>query len=176
MIRRGRNLIIEGRHAGGRPENLPDLAAELARLGVTDRDNHHARDRRGEATTSTIPVVRWTSAPRGYRPVASLARPGGNVTGLSIASSEIGGKAIGVLEVVPRSPDRGRGSPANLAHDRLWADRIVAGPGVDLAPIDAHPAADLDRAFSDLGQHPTPFLSCPFTRSSPTCGGSLTSR
>ena len=164
----GRNLVIEGRHAGGRPETLPDLAAELARLGVdvivtvTTPATAAAKQ-----TTSIIPVVMVdVGDPVATGLVPSLARPRGNVTGLSITSSEIGGKTIGILkEAVPsiarvavvRNPD----NPAHvIAYGQIEA--VARGLGVELAPIDAGSAADLDRAFGDvLGQRPDALLVLP---------------
>ena len=164
----GRNLSIEGRHAGGRPDTLPDLAAELARLGVdvivtvTTPATAAAKQ-----ATATIPVVMVDAGdPVATGLVASLARPGGNVTGLSVSSSEIGGKAIGLLkEAVPsiariavvRNPE----NPEHvIAYGQI--DVVARGLGVELAPIDAASGADLDRAFGDvLGQHPDALLVLP---------------
>src|SRR5437016_1101248 len=81
----GRNIVFEQRYAGGRMERLPDLAAELVRLRVdvivTGSNIHVAAVRRA---TTTIPIVMvFAVDPVGVGSVASLARPGGNVTGLA---------------------------------------------------------------------------------------------
>lgn len=102
----GRDLVFEQRYAGGRMERLPELAAELVRLRVdvivTGTNLHVAAVRQA---TATIPIVMvFAEDPVGSGFVASLSRPGGNVTGLSAeASSELWGKYLTLLrEIVPR--------------------------------------------------------------------------
>ena len=102
----GRNIIFERRYADGRVERLPDLAAELVRLRVdvvvAGTNPAIAAVKRA---TSTIPIVMVANVdPVGARFIASLARPGGNITGVTIdASQEIFGKNLGLLtEIVPR--------------------------------------------------------------------------
>ncbi len=98
----GQNITIEFREAGGRPERLPDLAAELLRLKV---DVLVARGTQAilaaKQATSTIPIVMAASSdPVGTGLVASLARPGGNITGLSFISPELSGKRLELLKEV----------------------------------------------------------------------------
>jgi putative ABC transport system substrate-binding protein len=102
----GRNVVFERRYADGRLERLPDLAAELVRLRVdvivTGSNVHVAAAQRA---TATIPIVMVGAAdPVGAGFIASLARPGGNITGLtSDASREIQAKNLALLkEIVPR--------------------------------------------------------------------------
>ena len=102
----GRNVVFEQRYGGGNMERLPELAAELVRLHVdvivTGTNLHVAAVRRA---TATIPIVMvFAENPVGSGFVASLARPGGNVTGLSAdASPELWAKYLSLLkEVVPR--------------------------------------------------------------------------
>ena len=102
----GRNIVFEQRYADGKMERLPDLAAELVRLPVdvivTGSNLHVAAVRRA---TTTIPIVMvFTADPVGAGFVASLARPGGNVTGLAAdASPELWPKYLALLkEVVPK--------------------------------------------------------------------------
>ena len=101
----GRNVVFEQRYAAGRMERLPELATELVRLRVdvivTGSTVHVQAVRRA---TTTIPIVMvFTADPVGSGFVASLARPGGNVTGLSADSSpELWAKYLGFLkEIVP---------------------------------------------------------------------------
>jgi len=96
----GRNLIIEVRSANGRPERLPELAAELVRLPVdlivTLGDSEV---RAAKQATATIPIVMSPSGdPVGAGYVASLARPGGNITGLSWVSPELSAKLLELLK------------------------------------------------------------------------------
>ena len=98
----GRNLIIEYRSADGRAERFPDLAAELVRLKVdliVTRGTPAARA--AKSATETIPVVMATMGdPRSI--VASFARPGGNITGVTTFSTELTAKQIQILkELVP---------------------------------------------------------------------------
>src|SRR3977135_1246403 len=87
----GQNLIMEYRYAEGREERLPDLAAELVRLKVdVIVAGGAAAIRAAQHATSTIPIVMAVSGDpvaQGY--VASLARPGGNITGLSFLGEEL---------------------------------------------------------------------------------------
>ena len=102
----GRNLSIEYRWGAGKEERLPELAEELVRLKVdviVTRTTIVAAA--AKRATSTIPVVMAGSAdPVGAGGIASLARPGGNVTGLALNSTEIIGKRLQLLrELVPKA-------------------------------------------------------------------------
>ena len=100
----GRNITIEYRHGQGRFDRLPELAGEMVRLKV---DVIFARGlqaaKAAKDATKTIPIVTVASDPVGSGLVASLARPGGNVTGLDLTWQELGEKYLELLkEVVPR--------------------------------------------------------------------------
>src|SRR5215472_1259757 len=101
----GKNLVVERRYAENRPERLPELAAELVRLNV---EVIVAAGTLGplaaKQATSTIPIVMTASGdPLGSGLVASLARPGGNVTGISLMAPDLGGKRLELLkELLPR--------------------------------------------------------------------------
>ena len=101
----GKNIVIEQRHAEGKLDQLPALAAELVRLNV-DVIVTSGPTATGPAkgATSTIPIVMtFDDDPVGSGFVASLARPGGNITGLSTLAPEISGKQLELLkEIVPR--------------------------------------------------------------------------
>src|SRR3989454_10629847 len=100
----GQNIVIEYRYAEGRAERLPDLAAELLRLNVdVIVAGGTPAPLAAKHATGTIPIV-MTSAgdPVGSGLVASLARPGGNVPGLSTFTRELAAKRLQLLkEVVP---------------------------------------------------------------------------
>src|SRR5215470_14193927 len=92
----GQNIVIEYRFAEGKPEQIPDLATELVRLKVDiivtsgGTATTAAKD-----ATKTIPIVMAAAAdPVGAGLVASLARPGGNITGLTTISAELSGKRL----------------------------------------------------------------------------------
>lgn len=101
----GRNIAFEHRFAEGKPERLPDLATDLVR-SKPDVIIAAGGDVAPFATraTTTIPIVMITSAdPVQGGLVASLARPGGNVTGLTFVSSELAGKRLQFLkEAAPK--------------------------------------------------------------------------
>ena len=101
----GKNIVVEYRYADGKPDRLPALAAELVRLKVDVIISGGASATRpAKEATTTIPIV-MTNDPDPVRSgfVASLARPGGNVTGLSALTTELSGKRLELLkEIVPR--------------------------------------------------------------------------
>jgi putative ABC transport system substrate-binding protein len=100
----GKNLVIESRYAEGKLDRLAALAADLVRLkvGIIVTAGSQAT-RAAKKATSTIPIVMTNDPdPVGSGFVANLARPGGNVTGLSTLSPELSGKRLELLkEVVP---------------------------------------------------------------------------
>ena len=101
----GKNIVIELRYAEGKLGRLPTLAAELVRLKVDMIVTAGAQaTRAAKQATSTIPIVMTNDPdPVGSGFVASLARPGGNVTGLSTLSPELSGKRLEILgEIVPK--------------------------------------------------------------------------
>jgi putative ABC transport system substrate-binding protein len=102
----GRNLVVESRFAEGRRERLPELAAELVRLNVEVIVAERGQaTRAAQAASTAVPVVMVASSdPVGTGIVTELARPGGNVTGVTLASPEVSDKRLELLkEVVPRA-------------------------------------------------------------------------
>ena len=100
----GQNIAIESRYAEGKLDRLPDLAGELVCLKVdVIVVGGSTATRAAKNVTKLIPIVMaHGSDPVEVGFVASLARPGGNVTGLSIISAELSGKRLELLrEVVP---------------------------------------------------------------------------
>ena len=101
----GKSIIIEYRFAEGKTERLPELAADLVRLRVdlivTTGDLQASAAKK---TTTAIPIVMANAAdPVGSSLIASLARPGGNVTGLSSLGTELNSKRLEVLkDAVPK--------------------------------------------------------------------------
>ena len=101
----GKNIVTEYRYAEGKRDRLPALAAELVRLKVDVIVTAGASaTRAAKKATSTIPIVMaQDSDPVGKGVVASLARPGGNITGLSTLAPEISGKQLELLkEILPK--------------------------------------------------------------------------
>src|SRR5215467_6458177 len=101
----GQNITIEYRYSDGRSERLVQLAQELVRLNVEILlVTNDFTARAAKKATSTIPIVMVSSGnPIGTGVIASLARPGGNVTGLTSYTAELLGKRLELLkEVVPK--------------------------------------------------------------------------
>jgi len=100
----GKNIIIEWRSAEGKPDRLPALAVELVSLQVDVLVSYGPTPTRAakKATTKVPIVMSFDGDPVGSGVVASLARPGGNITGLSSLAPEISGKQLELLkEIVP---------------------------------------------------------------------------
>ena len=149
----GKNILIEYRYAEGKLESVPKLAAELVRLNVdiivTDTSNatQAAKD-----ATKTIPVVFTTANdPVGDGQVASLARPGGNLTGLSILALDLNGKRLELLkEAFPNVSRVGfltRMGPATGEQRFKEAETAAKGLGLRLQYVGAKGAEDLENAF-----------------------------
>jgi putative ABC transport system substrate-binding protein len=101
----GKNIAFEYRTTEGKSERRPDLAAELVRLKVeVIVVSGSPTAEAAKKATSAIPIVMTSSSdPVGTGLIASLARPGGNVTGLTSVTGELGGKLLELLkEIVPR--------------------------------------------------------------------------
>src|SRR5262245_11264124 len=100
------NILIEWRFGNGEPERLPILAAEIVRLNVdiiVAAGNPATRAARQETTTIPIVVVAETNLVETGL-VSSLARPGGNITGISNFTQELSGKRLQLLkEIVPKA-------------------------------------------------------------------------
>jgi len=99
----GKDILIEYRAAEGKNDRLPDLVAELIQLKVdVIVATSTLTARPAKAATKTIPIVALSGDPVGTGLVASLARPGGNVTGVTNLSPDLSGKRLELLkEIVP---------------------------------------------------------------------------
>ena len=148
----GQNIAIEYRSAGGKRDRLPDLAAELVRLKV----DIIVADGAGPSldakkATSTIPIVMTSSSdPVGLGLVASFARPGGNVTGLTSFSGELGGKLLELLkEIVPRLARVAILRPAGPVNDLFVKETEAPARalGVHLIPAVVREPGDFEGAF-----------------------------
>jgi putative tryptophan/tyrosine transport system substrate-binding protein len=155
----GRNVLIEYRYADGKPERFAALAAELVALKVDVIVVPNTRTAlAAKQSTSTLPIVFFSvSDPVGSGLVASLARPGGNVTGLSNVSPELVGKALELLkEVVPTVRRVGvlwePGAIGERPARHALAEAEVAGRalGMQLQLFQVGGLGEFDRAFADL--------------------------
>jgi putative ABC transport system substrate-binding protein len=157
----GQNLLLESRSTDGQAERLPALAAELVQLPVDvivtqgTPATLAARD-----ATTTIPIVMIGAGdPLTNKLVASLARPGGNITGSSQMGAELSTKRLQLLtEAVPTvSRVAFLWNPANLSHVPYYAD-LQAGAkalGVGLISVEVSRPDAFERAFAAmLREHP----------------------
>jgi len=149
----GENLVIESRYAEGKQDRVPALAAELVRLKVDVIVTGGATaTRAAKEATVTIPIVMTNdNDPVGNGFVASLARPGGNITGLSNLAPELSGKRLELLkEIVPRlSRLAVLGTSTVPGHAQaLRETELAAGAlGVKLQYIDVLGPKDIETAF-----------------------------
>ena len=155
----GRNLVIEYRDAEGKGERLPALAAELVALkvDVIMAEGGTLGPRVAMQATTTIPIVFVAGDPVGSGLVTSLARPGGNLTGLSGLGPELIGKRLELLKQTLPGVDRVAvlRQPVALgertANDMLKAADVAARAlGVQPQFIEARTPDEFARAFSDM--------------------------
>jgi putative ABC transport system substrate-binding protein len=150
----GQNLIVEYRSGDGHIERFPQLAAELVRLNVDiiiTRGTPAALA--AKKATATIPIVMAAiGEPVETGMVASLARPGGNVTGLSAFVTELTAKRIEIMrEVIPQLSRMALiDNMANRSVPAQWDETKRAAVALGIQPqlYDVRKAEDIERAFS----------------------------
>jgi ABC-type uncharacterized transport system substrate-binding protein len=152
----GQNILLEYRFAAGNPERFAALAAELVRLHVDllVTDSTPATQAAKDAT-NTIPIVMTGSAaPVEAGVVASLAQPGGNVTGLSLMAPGLGGKRLELLKAALPHVARVAvlWSTGNLTAPPQWRelDAAAHGVGVQLYPLEVPHPDELDSRFAAM--------------------------
>src|SRR5258706_3806267 len=150
----GRNVVFERRYADGHMDRLPEIAAELVRLKVdvivTGSSIHVAAARQA---TKTIPIVMvFTADPVQAGFVTSLARPGGNVTGLSAdASGELWSKYLGILkEIAPKLSRVGVLGQVKTQVEFAELDAASRRLDIALEVVDMRSPSDLNGAFSTM--------------------------
>ena len=157
----GKNIAIEWRFAEGNARRLPDLAAELVRLRV---DLIFAETtpaaRAVKQATTTVPIVFSPIAdPIGSGLVANLARPGGNITGITFMAPELGGKRLELLKQAVPGMTRvgvlshpGDPSEATVKSVLEQTEAAARALGVQLLRLEAQGPNDLDRAFAAMSR------------------------
>jgi putative ABC transport system substrate-binding protein len=152
----GQNVVIERRFAENRVERLPELAAELIRLNVDVIVGIGTlAPLAAKRATTTIPIVMTAAGdPLGSGLVASLARPGGNVTGMSLMAPDLGGKRLELLkEVLPRLSrvavlwDAANPYAALVFKETQGAGRTL---GIEVQSLEVRGPDDFDGAFEAL--------------------------
>jgi putative ABC transport system substrate-binding protein len=149
----GKNVVIEWRYAEGKIDRLASLASELVRLKVdVILSGGPTATRFLKQATSTIPIVMgFDTDPIGNGLVAGLARPGGNITGLSVLSPELGGKRLELLtEIVPklaRVAVLGSSTLPGNAQTFRETELAAGALGVKLQHFDVLNPDDMEAAF-----------------------------
>ena len=151
----GQNVTVEYRYADGKLDRLPDLAADLVRLNVDVIVTSVTSDAlAAQKATRTIPIVMATVGdPVASGLVASLARPGGNITGSSQVGPELVGKRLELLkEIVPKLSSvavfgnpTGAASILNAKELQLSAGRLA----IQLHTLEVRSADDYEKVFDD---------------------------
>ena len=160
----GKHFTIESRYAEGNLERLPDLAAELVGLPVTIIVTSGSQAIQAvKHATSTIPIVMAASGdPVETGFVTSLARPGENLTGLSLFAPELSGKRLELLkEAVPAIAHVAvLANPANptTAAQLRETQRAAQALQVQLHPVEVRGPHDLDHAFAAIRSMPADAL------------------
>jgi putative ABC transport system substrate-binding protein len=157
----GRNVAIEYRWAEGRRERFAEIAAEFVRLKVDVIVTVGSAVAATKQVTSTIPIVFALAVdPVGSGIVDSLARPGGNVTGISIQSTDLAGKRLEILREA--LPDLRRlaiiGDVGYAGSEAQAAARKV---GLDVDVLEIRSAADIAPAFQSLKSGAQALYVCP---------------
>jgi putative ABC transport system substrate-binding protein len=174
----GKNIAFEYRYGEGKIDRLPDLAAELVRLKVdvivtTSTPTAMA----AKSATTTIPIVIFGATdPVGTGVVASLARPGGNITGVTVMNEELAGKRLELLkETTPKvSRVAVLWMSANPGSALVFKQTQAAARelGLQLQSLDVQSVADLEGSFKSAtrsGAHAldvlrTPLIATQLTR------------
>jgi len=149
----GKNIIIEWRFADGKADRLPALAADLVRIRVdVIVSGGSTATRPAKNATSTIPIVMaQDNDPIANRFVASLARPGGNITGLATLRSEVSGKRLELLkEIVPklsRVAVLGSSTNPGNAESLKEVELAAAALGVQIHNVDIKGSRELESGF-----------------------------
>jgi putative ABC transport system substrate-binding protein len=154
----GKNLAIEWRYADGKHERLPALAAELVKLKPEVIVTHatpavHALKR----ATNTIPIVMTsTGDPVGSGLAASLARPGGNITGLTLITIDLTPKQVELLQAMVPALSRIAVfmNPGTSSHPGVLrsAQAAAQSRGILVVPVHAANPEEIERGFEKLKQ------------------------
>jgi putative ABC transport system substrate-binding protein len=149
----GKNIVIEYRYAEGKLETLPDLAAELVRLKVDVIVTAGPAILAAKKASATIPIV-FAAAddPVGSGIVSSLARPGGNITGLSLMTPDLNGKRLELLkEAFPKIARVAfLWAPGGTRGNLTLTDMEVAAKalGLTLQSLEVRSLDDFESAFA----------------------------
>ena len=151
----GKNLVTEWRFADGKYGRLPALAAELVQMKVEVIVTQGPGTQALQRVTSTIPIVFVAvNDPVGSGVVANLARPGGNVTGLSLMAVDLGPKHLELLKTMMPGLSSvavlvnfgNAGHPAILKSVQAAAQQV----GIEVLPVNARAPEEIERGFATM--------------------------
>lgn len=154
----GKNILVEHRYAEGMEDRFPGFVAELIQLKVDVFVSATLRGiRAAKEATKTIPIVIITTAdPVAAGLVASLARPGGNITGLTRLTRDLSGKRLELLkETLPEMSTVGilsDGSGGTTANSFKYYEASAHALKIQLFSLAVGPNPDLERAFQTLAK------------------------
>jgi putative ABC transport system substrate-binding protein len=152
----GQNIVLDYRYAGGVPERLAEVAVELVRSRVDVIATYGTPPTRAaKQATTTIPIVMIAIGdPVGAGLVASLARPGGNITGNSILGPDVAGKRLQLITEVIPSTSRVTflWNPDNASHPAQLQELQAAAStlGMKLLPVGVRSSDELQSAFAEI--------------------------
>jgi len=151
----GKNILLEYRYADGKEDRVRELAAELVRLRVdvivvtADVSAQAAQE-----VTKTIPIVMTTGDPVSWGLAESLARPGGNVTGLTVLLADLSGKRIEILtETLPKMTRvAALWSPREKVATGVFQQTKAAAQGfsLQLKSYEVNTIEDIEQAFTEM--------------------------
>jgi len=153
----GKNLAIEWRFADGKYERLPQLASELVKANVEVIVTHSSPGTRAaQRATRTIPIVMTAVGdPIGSGFARTLARPGGNITGLALLVTDLTSRQLELLKaLIPSAyrvavlvnPANKETQPGNLKEIQSGAKRL----GMEIFPVRARSAEEIRKAFAEM--------------------------
>jgi putative tryptophan/tyrosine transport system substrate-binding protein len=153
-----RNYVLEARFADGKLDRLPELAAELVKLNVDVIVASSTQAiRAAQQATKTIPIIMTTVGdPVGPGFVASIAKPGGNITGLSIQAPELIAKRLQLLkEAVPNVSRVGVVWDPRISHEVHGfkeAETAATSLGLTLVSLEVKRAEELESSFATMAR------------------------
>src|SRR5919109_2804149 len=153
----GKNILLEYRYAEGKEDRLPELAAELVQLKVdvivvTADTSAQAAQR----VTKTTPIVMTTGDPVSWGLAESLARPGGNVTGLTVLLADLSGKRLEILrDTFPKiTRVAALWSPREKVATAVFEETKAAAQGfsLQLQSFEVQTIQDIEKAFDEMAK------------------------
>jgi len=153
----GKNILLEYRYAEGKEDRLPELAAELVQLKVdvivvtADTSAQAAQQ-----VTKTTPIVMTTGDPVSWGFAESLARPGGNVTGLTVLLADLSGKRLEILrDTFPKMTRvAALWSPREKVATAVFKETKAAAQGfsLQLQSFEVQTIQDIEKAFEEMAK------------------------